>query len=130
MTWNWQLKNWPNYTDKLQEKEVLEHALSKASGVFLGVYKCLDADEQEQIKIELLSEEALNTSAIEGEVLNRDSLQASLKRVFGLSAEKRHSTPAEKGIAQMMLQVYRDYSDPLSAETLFTWHKLLMSGHS
>ena len=130
MTWNWQLKDWPNYIYQIKDIEAFERLLLKEAGVFLGVFQCLDAQGQEQMKIELLSDEALNTSAIEGEYLNRESLQASLKRAFGLTAEKRHITPAEKGVAQMMLEVYRDYAAPLSADVLFSWHKLLMSGRS
>lgn len=130
MIWSWQLKDWPHYIYEIKELEHFEHHLLKASGVFLGVFKCLNPSEQDQLKIALLSEEALNTSAIEGEYLNRESLQASLKREFGLSTEKRHATPAERGIAQMMLEVYRDYAAPLSPETLFSWHKLLMNGRS
>lgn len=130
MTWNWQLNDWPHYLYDLNGLERDQQALIKASGVFLGILKCLNSAEQDQVKMTLLSEEALNTSAIEGEILNRDSLQASLKRAFGLDVEKRHITPAEKGIAQMMLQVHCDYREPLSDEILFTWHKLLMSGRS
>lgn len=130
MTWNWQLTDWPNYTYNIKEIENFEHTLLKASGVFLGVFKCLSSGEQEHFKIELLSVEALNTCAIEGEYLNRDSLQVSLKSAFGLTTTKRHVTPAEKGIAQMMLAVYKDYAAPLTADTLFLWHTLLMSGRS
>ncbi|HLF67406.1 MAG TPA: DUF4172 domain-containing protein, partial [Gammaproteobacteria bacterium] len=130
MTWNWQLKGWPNYTFHSNEIEPYELNFIKVSGIFLGVFKCLNYDEQEQVKIELLSDEALNTSAIEGEYLNRDSLQVSLKRALGLATSPRHVTPAEKGVTHMTLEVYRHYLTPLTADTLFLWHKLLMSGRS
>lgn len=130
MTWNWQLKGWPNYIYNIKEIEQFELVFLKASGIFLGGFKHLNSSDQEQFKIELLSDEALNTSAIEGEYLNRDSLQVSLKRALGLATASRHVTPAEKGIAQMMLMAYQDYASPLSSYTLFSWHKLLMSDRS
>lgn len=130
MTWNWQLKDWPHYIYDPKVLLPLEQAFFKASGAFVGVFNCLDAAEQEQVKIDLLSEEALNTSAIEGVILNRDSLQASLKREFGLATEKRHITMAEKGIAQMMLEVYRDYSASLTHECLFSWNTLVNLGRN
>lgn len=130
MAWNWQDPDWPQYQYQAKDIQAFEQALLKASGLFLGVYTCLNPQDQDQLKIALLSEEALNTSAIEGEYLNRDSLQASLKRQFGLSAEKPHASPAEQGIAQMMLEVYRDYAAPLTDDTLYAWHRLLMKGRS
>lgn len=130
MTWNWQLPNWPNYLYNIKDLDDCERNLLKASGIFLGVFKYLDSAEQEQFKIELLSDEALNTSAIEGEYLNRDSLQASLKNALGLTTMPRRATAAEKGVAQLMLEVYKNYAQPLDSETLFLWHKLLMNGRS
>lgn len=130
MTWNWQQPGWPHYRYNINGLQPLEQALLKASGVFLGVYTCLNPQDQDQLKIALLSEEALNTSAIEGEYLNRDSLQASLKRQFGLTTEKPHASAAEQGIAQMMLEVYRDYAAPLTHDTLYIWHQELMKGRT
>ena len=36
--------------------------------------------------------------------------------------------PAEQGIAEMMVSLYRNFSDPLSDEVLFAWHRMLTSG--
>jgi Fic family protein len=123
MTWNWQLKDWPNFTHDIRALENFERALLLASGSFLGVFKCLDAQEQETLKISLLSDEALNTSAIEGVYLHRDSLQASLRKEFGFMAEVQKFSPAEKGIAQVMRDVYTHYAEPLNHDKLFTWSK-------
>ena len=36
--------------------------------------------------------------------------------------------PAEQGIAEMMVDLYRSFSEPLSREMLFRWHKMIVSG--
>jgi Fic family protein len=36
--------------------------------------------------------------------------------------------PAEQGIAEMMVSLYRSFSEPLSDELLFGWHKMLTNG--
>ena len=51
-----------------------------------------------------MSGEAVTTSAIEGEVLNRASVQSSILHQLGLaSPDKRRVMPAEQGIAEMMV---------------------------
>ena len=76
----------------------------------------------------MISNEAFNTSKIEGEILNRDSLQSSIKRYFGLKAPLTHNHPAENGIAEMMMDLYHHFDLPLSDEILWSWHAMLMNG--
>ena len=76
-----------------------------------------------------MSGEAVTTSAIEGEILNRASVQSSILRQLGLaSPDKRRVMPAEQGIAEMMVDLYRSFSQPLSDEMLFGWHRMVTSG--
>ncbi len=128
MTWSWQLPNWPNYLYNIKALEKYEQQLLQGFGAFSAVFKCLDKEEQTQMQIQLLSEEAQNTSAIEGEYLNRGSLQSSIRREMGLAVEKQPIRPAEEGIAQMMLDAYHGFDQTLTHETLFKWHKMLTRG--
>ena len=98
------------------------------AGVVIGAVKHLGEDEHNQLFVEVMGGEALTTSEIEGEILNRDSVQSSIQRQLGLAADKRRITPAEQGIAEMMVDLYRSYSQPVSNEMLFTWHRMLTSG--
>jgi Fic family protein len=82
-------------------------------------------DEHLQLVIELISTEALKTSEIEGELLNRDSVQSSLRRQFGLQTDVRRVTPAERGIAEMLSDLYRGYAASLTQDLLFAWHRLV-----
>ena len=75
-----------------------------------------------------MSTEALTTSEIEGEILDRASVQSSIQRQLGLAAENRRATPAEHGVSEMMVNLYTTFAAPLSDDTLFEWHRMLMSG--
>ena len=98
------------------------------SGEFIGAFRHVNETDRNALKIELISDEALKTSQIEGEILNRDSVQSSLRRQFGLGQDDRPVPPAERGIAEMMVDLYRTYDAPLNHETLFNWHRMLLTG--
>lgn len=128
MAWNWQLNRWPSFEFKTEVFKGLERDFLLNSGVFRGSVKHLDADGVETLRVELLSEEAMQTSQIEGEMLNRDSVQSSIRRALGLHREVRRAKPEERGIAEMTVDVHRNFGQDLSHELLFSWHRMLMRG--
>jgi Fic family protein len=77
-----------------------------------------------------MSHEAVDTSAIEGEPLDRDSVQSSIRRHLGLGGDHRRTTPAEAGIAEMMVDLYEQVSAPLTEATLHKWHRLVTNGRT
>jgi Fic family protein len=128
MTWNWEQADWPHFIYDKAALEPLESAFLLRAGEFLGVFRHVGADESSQIRIDLISEEALKTSAIEGEYLDRESVQSSLRQQLGVGGGSGRVAPAERGIAEMMADVYLHFADPLSHRALYAWHKMLMSG--
>ena len=127
-TWNWQQKDWPEFLYNSAKLEALEAEFLRQAGVFMGAIRHVGKDDKQQLCVELISSEALNTSEIEGEILNRDSLQSSIRRNFGLATDNRRIPPAEQGIAQMMVEIYRNSDTPLTDDLLFHWHQMLMNG--
>src|SRR5215471_12739227 len=101
MTWNWQQPDWPNFTYDSKALEPLEQKFLQQSGELIGATRHMGVDEQETLKIELISEEAIKTSEIEGEVLDRVSVQSSLRQEFGLGSEQPGVQPAERGVSRM-----------------------------
>ena len=130
MKWNWEQKDWPKFRYKKEEITKLEHEFLYSSGKLFGVYTHLQEQEQKKLYIELITSEALKTSEIEGKILNRDSLQSSIKRNFGLTSDQKKIPAAEKGISDMMTDLYHNFDDKLSHSALFRWHKMLMNGRS
>jgi Fic family protein len=95
----------------------------------IGAVRHFSEDDSSQLRIELLSDEAVKTSQIEGEFLDRASVQSSLRRQFGLNTDDRPVRPQERGIAEMMADVYRNWSGALDQQQLFHWHAMLMAGN-
>ena len=128
MAWNWQRPDWPQFTFDAAALEPFERQFLLRSGEFIGVLKHVGEDDRDTLKIELIGDEALKTSEIEGEILDRASLQSSLREQFGLATDKRRVSAAERGIAEMLVDLYQRFADPLSHETLFAWHAMVMRG--
>lgn len=126
--WIWEQPDWPCFRYDQGELTSLEARFLHQSGVFSGSIRHIGESDKEQLMIELISEEAFHTSEIEGEVLNRESLQSSLRQNFGLATDHRRIQPAEQGIARMMFEIYRDFAAPLNDALLFRWHEALMNG--
>lgn len=128
MKWNWQQKDWPRFRYDSKALNSLEEQFLHHSGLLLGAYRHITDAEKKTLTVELISTEAFKTSEIEGELLNRESIQSSIRRNFGLEADNRKISPAEQGIAEMMVDLYLNYAKPLTRQTLFAWHSLLTSG--
>jgi Fic family protein len=128
MTWNWQQKDWPNFTHDADALNGLEATFLLQSGEFIGAFRHVDADDRDALRIELISDEALKTSEIEGELLDRDSVQSSLRQQMGLGGDARRIPPRERGIAEMMVNLYRSFGKPLTHRTLYGWHEMVMAG--
>lgn len=126
--WNWQQEDWPNFRYSRARLEGLEANFLRQSGVFIGAIKHAAIGDKEQLTVDLISDEAFSTSEIEGELLNRESLQSSIRRQLNLATDNRRIPPAEQGIAQMRVDLYRHFDAPLTDDNLFHWQELLMNG--
>ena len=130
MQWNWQQPDWPDFTWNAPRLVQAEAHFLQHAGQFNGTVRFLPADDLAALTIEAISTEALTTSAIEGEILDRDSVQSSIRRQFGLATDNRRVKPAEKGVAELMIDLYRNFAAPLSADIFFNWHSMLFTGRT
>lgn len=128
MKWNWQQPDWPNFRYDPSQLKDFEVQFLKKEGMLLGAFQHLSGEDKNTLTIEIISTEALKTSEIEGEYLNRESVQSSVRRQFGLHTESRKILPAEQGIAEMMMDLYRSYGAPLTESKMFSWHGMLTKG--
>lgn len=128
MLWNWKHTNWPKFTYTAEKLVDFENIFLHKAGVLLGSLKHVSNEDQDTLKVDLMSYEAVKSSEIEGEILNRDSLQSSIRKHFGLKSDNRRVSPAEYGISEMMVELYKSFDSPLSHEQLSGWHQMLMNG--
>jgi Fic family protein len=128
MTWNWQQPDWPKFAWKSSRLVAAEQQFLVGGGTFVGAIKHLGEEDRNQLTVEAMSTEAVTTSEIEGEVLDRASVQSSIQRQLGSAADNRRAAPAEQGVSEMMVNLYKTFAAPLSDDMLFEWHRMLMGG--
>lgn len=128
MTWNWEYEDWPDFTYDIEVMADIEQMFLLKSGEMQGSLNHISEGDKDLLKVDIISNEALKTSEIEGEFLNRDSLQSSIRRNFGLKTDQRKSTAAEQGVSEMMVDLYMGYENYLTHEVLYQWHAMLMKG--
>jgi len=127
--YHWKSKNWPKFEyDASLVKDKVNDYTNKAYSIE-GAVSQLPATDHDDAFVHLLVEEALNTSAIEGEKLNREEVRSSVARFLGLKEpERKGFFPKEKGIAAMLVDVRKSIKMPMSKTLLCHWHTLLLHG--
>src|SRR5258708_36913727 len=119
MPWSWQRPDWPEFVWDKDHLAAAEQQFLIGGGVLVGTVRHLGKEERDQLTIEAMSTEAVTTSEIEGEILDRASVQSSLRKQLGLAADQRRVRPAKRGIAERMVDLYRSFAEPL-------WEKRLI----
>ena len=130
MEWNWQQKGWPKFSWDERRLARAETIFAEGAGIAIGAAKHLSQAERENLTVELMSHEAIDTSAIEGEPLDRESVQSSIRKHLGLAGNGRRVRPAEAGIAEMMVDLYEEVRSPLDEAILHRWHRLIVNGRT
>jgi Fic family protein len=128
----WERAGWPNFT--WDNARVLEPvaATRLKQGRLLGMMSRLGFDLQASAQLEALAEDAIKSSAIEGESLNPDSVRSSIARHLGVShAALAPADIRAEGVVEMVLDATERYDAPLTRARLFGWHAALFpTGYS
>lgn len=130
MRWNWELPNWPHFTYDPKTIAQKERQFLLNMGKSFGFLKNIGEQEYKQFAVETLSTEGLESSRIEGEYLDRESLQSSIKKHFGLNPGHKKEHHKESQMATLLFDVYGSYNQQLTHEMLYYWHSKLFNEHS
>ena len=124
----WQSKTWPQFT--WSDSEILKPLAMarKNQGQILGQAKFLELKEQ----AEILVNETLATSAIEGEKLDRNNVRSSVAKRLGLpSAGLPESARSTDGLVEMLIDATTNYKIKLNEKQLWGWRAALFpTGYS
>jgi Fic family protein len=129
MSYNWQQPDWPLFRYDLSGVEDTLFALAERTGRSTGLLKGLTVEAQTEMSIDVMVEEAIKTSAIEGELVSRKDVMSSIRRNLGLAAGAPGGDTRAAGAATLMIDVRNSFAAPLSEERLFEWHRMIMQGH-
>ncbi len=130
MPWNWELPDWPKFHYDSSRIAQLEKRFLLSVGSAFAFLKSLEENDYNKFIIEILSSEGLESSKIEGEILDRESLQSSIRKHFGLDGNSKKESDKESRIAKLLLDVYETFDRPLTHEMLWQWHSILFDGQS
>jgi Fic family protein len=127
--YNWQQPDWPNFRYDLSTVHKTLLCIAEKMGLISGKFTHLAKNLQTEAMINLMVEEAIKTSEIEGERISRLDIRSSIKNKLGLNQKTIpvHDKRA-RGIAELMIDVRHTFKKPLTESKLFDWHLTLLSG--
>src|SRR5947207_3768814 len=124
--WIWQRPAWPNFE---WDNGKLANALARArlrQGELLGAARLLDAGLSREAQAQILIQDGINTSAIEGEQISVDAIRSSVARHLGLPTAGLRAAPrAVDGLVEVLLDATTHYAKPLTQKRLFGWQAAL-----
>ncbi len=95
-------------------------------GRLVGHMEALGFELRQEALLETITEDVVQTSAIEGERLDLRQVRSSVARRLGLDiAGLTASDRNVDGVVEMMLDATSNYDQPLTANRLFEWHSAL-----
>ena len=128
----WQADDWPDWRYDLSVLTGPLTEVSRDQGVLLGRLADVERALRDQASLAALTEDVVKTSAIEGEVLNVESVRSSIARRLGVDIGA--VAPVDRhveGVVEMVLDATSHAVAPLTTERLFGWHAALFpTGYS
>ncbi len=127
MNYNWQLSDWPNFVFRKEELDPLLVQFNEAISYLKGSTDHLSDEDRFQIALEAMVEEALTTSAIEGEFYSRKDVFSSIANNLDAKIKFRHVADLRaRGIGDVITLNRKTAQQTLTHEVLFEWHRLLL----
>ncbi|UZE96222.1 Fic family protein [Alkalimarinus alittae] len=125
--WAWQRKDWGNWNlSNIHASDQLEKSVRTVSKI-QTLSSQLSTKDKNNIKAKLLEEETIHTSAIEGKILDRDSVRSSISRRLGIASDhiKQAKNRSIDGIIETLLDATEGYESPLTYNRLCRWQSSL-----
>ena len=125
--WIWQHKDYPNFK---YDKSSLTDLIGKIDynrGILDGMSKLFNEDDIVKIEIETLTDEAINTSLIEGEVFKRESVRSSFRKKLDKDFDSRadkYSTRVTDNLVALLMDANLN-KDNIVLDRLHGWHNCL-----
>ncbi|MNK92068.1 Fic/DOC family protein [compost metagenome] len=128
----WQNAAWPNWRYDLGALAGPLAEVSRAQGLLMGRLRDVGMPLRDQASLTALTEDVVKTSAIEGEVLNVESVRSSIARRIGVDIGA--PAPVDRhveGVVEMVLDATANCNAPVTRDRLFGWYAALFpTGYS
>lgn len=124
--WIWQQADWPqfNWDDKALAASLRE--VTQLQGKLLGKIDAVADENSAASELDALLQNIVQSSAIEGESLNVDSVRSSLAKRLGVNhAGLTPATAQTEGLVELLLDATKNHQQPLTLDRLYQWHRYL-----
>ena len=120
--WIWESENFPDFNFTKPKLEELFYKL----GQLQTVEKFMNDSDSKELLLDVLEDETVATSAIEGEMLQRSSVRSSISKILRLGFEDDYThTNQTDALVEIIIDAKQNSNEPLSKDRLMTWHKAL-----
>ena len=124
--WIWQYAEWPHFCWNNDSIIASLARVREKQGRLLGLMDGLGLDVQSASSLEVMTEDVLRNSEIEGLLLNADHVRSSVARHLGIDiGGLSHSDHYTEGVVQVMMDAVQQADAPLTEQRLFNWHAAL-----
>jgi len=124
--------DWPQFKWDSEKLLTLLIEVRNLQGQVVGKMGALGFDLRNQANLEILTQDVLKSTEIEGEILNPDQVRSSVARRLGLDISGLvHSDRNVDGVVEMLIDATENFDKPLNKDRLFAWHNSLFpTGYS
>lgn len=119
-------QNWPIFEWNSEKLLPLLSYVRNRQGRLIGKMGALGFELRNEANLEILTQEIIKSTEIEGEILDREQVRSSIARrlgleIVGLVYSERHVD----GIVDLMVDATSNFDKELNKERLFSWHSAL-----
>ena len=116
-------QNWPIFKWDSEKLIPILSYVRHRQGKLIGKMGAMGFELRNQANLEILTQEIIKSTEIEGEFLNKEQVRSSIARrlgleISGLVSSERHVD----GIVDLMIDATENYDGELNKERLFSWH--------
>lgn len=124
--WIWQYDEWPHFCWNNDSIIGPLARVREKQGRLLGQMNALGFDTQSESSLEVITDEVVRNSEIEGLFLNAEHVRSSVARHLGLDTAGM-PIPGHyiEGVVQVMMDAVQRANEPLTEQRLFNWHAAL-----
>lgn len=120
--WIWQSADFPKFVFEKADLSQLYYKFGQLNMIeeFMG------DDNSKELLLDILSNEAIATSEIEGEILQRSSVRSSINKILKLGLDDDYSSTVHTdALVEIIVDAKQNLSTALTKERICRWHKAL-----
>jgi len=128
----YQKPDWPNFFWETEKLLTLLTEVRNLQGRIVGKMSVLGFALKNQANLEILTQDVLNSTGIEGEILDINQVRSSIARRLGLNVSGLVSSDRNvDAVVEVMIDATNNFSQPLTRERISGWHNTLFpTGYS